>query len=329
MKIDPITFKAIRIKKELLKMHSFLGRIRIKSRKRNQTVLLKKNKVDHFKTCSGSTHSKKKYSIWRKNYGPLRKSEFFTRSDGKSFMMIIEPLRLTPKQYLRLYKESYPFQRLIGNGPYVYCNGYMVLLSDECLSVLNGRYVLTRKFYKSWSDYCIYTEYEAEITGFGYGGTPVKHNSIKKNYIPAEKLVDTLLKGWGENAQRFNPYDIDGMGDEPNDFGLLLIWLMNRSDLTIEKLADMSQLSVRTISRMREYHGFGKTPQLNSIMKIIIGLSLEPYYGSRLIALAGYCIIRNSPLERAYQLLIGISYVKTFTVDAANAFLEDLRLPKL
>lgn len=103
-----------------------------------------------------------------------------------------------------------------------------------------------------------------------------------------------------------NLFLLIGGGPEPqNDFNEVMIHFMSSLNVAIEQLAEETGLSEKTIQRMR--NDSKRTPAIESVVAVCIGLHLDPYDSDKLLASAGYTL-NNKKIHRIYRLLIHFSY---------------------
>lgn len=120
-----------------------------------------------------------------------------------------------------------------------------------------------------------------------------------------------------------NPNFIEINGPLPYSFAEALNQLMKIRGATNESLAEASNLSSKTISRLRNR---GTDPSKEVVVALCIGLSLDPYTGFELLSRAGKTL-PGTIVGRAYALLIGLA--AGITIFEANEMLSDMGIPIL
>jgi len=148
------------------------------------------------------------------------------------------------------------------------------------------------------------TEYE-----YGYEGP----NKVQEASA-AERRAE--LRGVMEAA--------DILGKLPNSFGSSLIMLMRWRRITVEKLAEKSLLSPKTIQRMRNNHN--QQWDIEFIVAVCVGLQLPPYISMPLIEKAGLRIRANSK-DILYAYLLATHYQSP--IFEFNEYLEAVGYPPL
>ncbi len=100
-------------------------------------------------------------------------------------------------------------------------------------------------------------------------------------------------------------YDFDGGKTPPGTFSDALTRFIDNADISIEELAFQSKVSTRTIGKMKNNENY--QPTLKRVIKICIGLRLNPSYSYELIDLAGYTLKRTKQ-DTMYRFLIDKMY---------------------
>lgn len=119
------------------------------------------------------------------------------------------------------------------------------------------------------------------------------------------------------------PNFIDFGGPLSYSFAEALNYLMEICGATNESLAEASNLSSKTISRLRNRE---TDPSRAVVVALCIGLSLDPYTGHELLNRAGKTLPGNK-LGRAYAVLIGLAM--GIDINEANEMLKKMDLPTL
>lgn len=119
------------------------------------------------------------------------------------------------------------------------------------------------------------------------------------------------------------PDFMDFGGPLPYSFAEALNNLINARGATNESLAEASNLSSKTISRLRNRE---TDPSRAVVVALCIGLSLDPYTGHELLNRAGKTLPGNK-LGRAYDVLIGLAM--GIDINEANEMLKKMNLPTL
>lgn len=110
----------------------------------------------------------------------------------------------------------------------------------------------------------------------------------------------------------------------PSHFSQMLDSLIKAGGVKEEDLAAESNLSEKTIQRLRQHDP--KSVTLETVVQLCIGLHLNPTLSLRLLRAAGKTFM-DTKLHDMYQFLIFTCY--EYTVDVCNILLESLGLPVL
>ncbi|CDG05790.1 helix-turn-helix domain-containing protein [Lactococcus lactis] len=89
----------------------------------------------------------------------------------------------------------------------------------------------------------------------------------------------------------------------PNELGESLKALMKWREISVDKLAEESQLDVASISRIRS--GKRDNPTLKSIIALCVGMSLPPLLSHKLIQNAGYTLRYSNQEQMLYEIILG------------------------
>lgn len=134
-------------------------------------------------------------------------------------------------------------------------------------------------------------------------GTMHLAKSWSESYEQAKKI--TSLK----DITTSNLFLFLGGGQEPpNNFSEALIFFMEERNITVERLADETGLSEKTIQRLRNNPEI--RPTLETVIAICVGLHLDAYSGDTLVYLAGYRLT-NKKCEKMYRLFINFAFKET------------------
>lgn len=231
----------------------------------------------------------------------------------------------SPVQLLDKYAESAEFRKCVDTGKYVFAEGHMVLRSPDCIEVTAGRISIKDSIRSKLKDYCIHVERSRKYrTGVVYRKRPGIHyrmharpDGFTVEIKNAGKFSEVSVKDWTRLIATGSG------GNLPYDFGDALKLLMEEREITVEQLAETSDLSEKTISRLRS--GENK-PSLPTVIAICIGLSLDPFIAEQLVNIAGYSL-GGKKADRAFKLILGVAY--SITIFDANDFLKKMGLPIL
>ena len=109
----------------------------------------------------------------------------------------------------------------------------------------------------------------------------------------------------------------DVLDNLPRSFPKALCYVMDLVDVTIERLAEASQISDRTISRYRT--GKAKSYSDDKIVAMCVAMKLPPWFSRELIKAAGVGL-SETPRQRTCMMILDCMY--TASVDEVQAVLS-------
>lgn len=109
----------------------------------------------------------------------------------------------------------------------------------------------------------------------------------------------------------------EALDNLPRTFPKALCCVMNLAGMTIEELAEASQVSDRTISRYRT--GEAKSYSEDKVVAMCIAMNLPPWLSRELIKVAGFGQAATER-QRAYEMVLECMY--TASVDEVQAVLS-------
>lgn len=179
--------------------------------------------------------------------------------------------------------------------------------SDECCLVFDVKITQNQHYStKHYTECVLYRD-----VAFGSTSEPEFQNNQQNQAI--ERLAQDLL----HNAHETTAF----LRTLPNSFCGTLKAHMDKADVTVEELAEASLLGVKTIQRMR--NDDDRTPKLNSVVAVCIGLHLNPVFSDDLLRKAGIAP-RATDEYTAYKCLLSTWYQKEIyecnELLAANGF---------
>ena len=92
-----------------------------------------------------------------------------------------------------------------------------------------------------------------------------------------------------------------------NDFGYTLQQLMKWSKVSVQMLSTLSQLSTKTIQRMRNNEDYQAS--IETIIALCVGMQLPPPVSRRFLEFAGFQIRYSSELMAAYDYILDEYYI--------------------
>lgn len=139
------------------------------------------------------------------------------------------------------------------------------------------------------------------------------------NFLPPSiddyfRIVDPKCKlSPQERIRKMN----DVLDNLPRSFPKVLCYVMDLVDVTIEWLAEASQISDRTISRYRT--GKAKSYSEDKIVAMCVAMRLPPWLSRELIKAAGVGL-SETPRQRTCMMILDCMY--TASVDEVQAILS-------
>ena len=147
--------------------------------------------------------------------------------------------------------------------------------------------------------------------------------------IEGTEVVATRFLGIREplRAEKFTPdniYENFKFMDEPHpsEFANKIVLHMSHKGITVEELAEVSGLSVKTIQRMRTADD--SRPKLKSIVAVCLALNLAPFASMDLLYLAGYRLTQTIE-EQIYSRLLEVYW--ECSMEQINELLDYLHVP--
>lgn len=122
--------------------------------------------------------------------------------------------------------------------------------------------------------------------------------------------------------QKYNREISKVLRELPQLFPEALVYLMNFLEVTVDSLAEASNLGDRTISRLRG----GESKTLENVVAVCIGMKLPPSVSHELVRRAGF-FLTNSEKDLAYRFLLDSCYSESIYV--CNEMLSGQNIPIL
>ena len=247
-----------------------------------------------------------------------------------AFLYVPVPLSFDNRNPLEMYVTNSAFREKIDSGRYVYVDGKIVLNSPECVSFQNGKMVLLGVTESNTTDYCLHYTLDVRV-----GPAPaLKPNRTRFEHSMGTKgvLVNSRILADAQKISSAVDVTLDnillivgggGGGGNNDNFAAAITRLMEKNNVTEEKLAEMTGLHPKTIQRMRnpEEH-----TSLKSVVAVCVAFHLDLYNSIYLIHLAGY-ELTNRQEDRVYYFILSIAYKET--VYDCNRMLERLNMKPL
>ena len=239
---------------------------------------------------------------------------------------------LEPKQtyvidrasYEKLYHNNSDFAELIDSGKYVYL-GYVVCINDPkyvAVDFSSGRAELKLTDYaREYANECCLkfdfrsTSYlremqdKYEFYGESYLSKEVKSENYVEHQYDKNFNLDCLQNAEDLKKQIAVIIEAQDAQDKVmlemqqkrlTAFADALIYHMDRKHITVDELVERSGLSDTTI---KNYRAGKKTPPIENVMAVCIGLNLPKAYSLHLLGTCSYQL-GESPRDRAYKVCL-------------------------
>lgn len=217
---------------------------------------------------------------------------------------------ITPKQVLKEYERNDKLRGLLENGQYVYIDGRFCELHGRNIQKNQNGELQISDYAATHQDKCCLwfdkkTRYVVSADGMcrgkdeevSFGGSPQSIADFTKQTIMLTEILQTL----------------------PSTYSGTLRAHIRRSGLTIEKLAEICEISEKTIQRYKSSDE--NECELSILVALCVGLKLHPILSFDLLSKAGYGSLRSSKKHTAYKLVLLTMY--ECTVSQCNEFLRE------
>lgn len=243
------------------------------------------------------------------------------------------PTSFENKNLLDLYVNDSAFREAVDTGRYVYVDGKIVLNSSKCVTYRDGKMELHGVTRETEPHYCLHYAISGRV-GRGVAlKTNCRYSKRYEHSTGGPRIIAESQKL--ENAQKISSADdvtLDnillvvgggGGGGNNDNFALAITRLMEKNNVTEEKLAELTGLHPKTIQRMRnpEEH-----TSLKSVIAVCVAFHLDMYNSMYLIHLAGY-ELTNRQEDKVYYFILSIAYKET--VYDCNRMLRRLNMSPL
>lgn len=244
------------------------------------------------------------------------------------------PTSFENKNLLDLYVIDSAFREAIDTGRYVYLDGKIVLNSPKCVTFRDGKMELRGITKETEPHYCLHYAIAACVSrapvfkrSCGHRRTRYEHSmSGTRIFADSQKLENAQKISSAEDVTLDNILLVvggGGGGGNNDNFALAITRLMEKNNITEEKLAELTGLHPKTIQRMRnpEEH-----TSLKSVIAVCVAFHLDMYNSMYLIHLAGY-ELTNRQEDKVYYFILSIAYKET--VYDCNRMLKRLNMSPL
>lgn len=203
-----------------------------------------------------------------------------------------------------IYQENPDFREQLSSGRYIYVDGHVCINDSRYVRVTPQELRLT-PWANAHVDQCclrfinIYEPCGVADYRFGAMNSDEEYN---RHYMAFAQSSDTAsLKEKMDAVNRT-------INELPQSFSDALCYVMKRSRVTIEALAEKSGISTRTISRLRNEER--REYSLDQVIAICVALHLPPWLSRKMIEKAGF-LLRQTPQHLAYQMILDCMYMDT------------------
>ena len=226
--------------------------------------------------------------------------------------------------YEKIYRNNSDFAQLINSGKYIYL-GYVVCINDPkyvAVDFSSGRAELKLTDYaREYANECCLkfdfrsTSYlremqdKYEFYGESYLSKEVKSENYVEHQYNKDFNFDCLQNAEDLKKQIAVIIEAQDAQDKVmlemqqkrlTAFADTLIYHMDRKHITVDELVERSGLSDTTI---KNYRAGKKTPPIENVMAVCIGLNLPKAYSLHLLGTCSYGL-GESPRDRAYKFCL-------------------------
>lgn len=222
------------------------------------------------------------------------------------------------KDALFEYATNINFRELLDSGKYVYVDNHFCINHPEYVYYNeNGLIKLTEYALSHLDECCLIFDIEANKTqGIRFYQEKVLYrNAVTDRKIDLRFIHNFQNQKTDKTADEYKKIGLDAMQDAeiamnlPTSFSGSLKAHMDRLDVKVEKLAERSLVSVKTIQRMRNEVNY--SPKLGSIIAVCVGLQLRPALSLDLVSKGGYVFKQFDPEHIIYQFILNFYYLST------------------
>ena len=242
-----------------------------------------------------------------------------------------------PRELFKLIQTDKAFRDAALLGKYIFIDGKIALTSPECFSLYEGKVLFT---VTSEVDYLlgkqvkVVTEYP--VATIPHGRRSSHSSRSPKSSHSRSNAKYNIGRKRGENVTtqliavqpplQLNTITAETIsmliGETSDGFASTVKKHMKQCNVTIEQLAEMANVSTKTIQRMRndlEYR-----PTLRTIVAVCLALHLNPFDSHQLVNLAGYQLSDTNE-QRTYNMLLNMFYLHS--MDEIDTVLEWCGIP--
>jgi len=233
------------------------------------------------------------------------------------------------------YDNNADFRRMIDTGCFIYIDAHYCLNDPKYITQNKHGVLAMTEYAVTHIDECclVFNRTTRPNAAFGviqYTKYALFQNAVSKNiteyeYGHGKANKELEAKAAALRKEHRAVKDAAGiLNTLPGAFNESLIILMKWKKMTVERLAEKSLLSIRTINRMRAEPT--RDWDVEHIIAVCVGLQLPPYISTPLLVKAGH-IIRTSEKDITYAHLLATHYMSP--IYEFNEYLEAVGYPPL
>ena len=219
---------------------------------------------------------------------------------------------LTRENLFEEYNANKEFRALIDTGKYLFVDGHLCVNDERYVRETPLGLRLTEWANSHVDECCLrfINVYEpCGLSGYRFGCLN-SDEEYNRHYVS----IATDGKELSE-TQAFDKM-LDLLSGMPQDFPSALTYLMDQRHITVEKMEEVTGISVSTISRLRRTEKSNYA--VDQVMAICIGLHLPPMVSREMFSRAGI-MLRSNKQHRAYQMILDCLYMDS--LDDVQKFL--------
>lgn len=226
---------------------------------------------------------------------------------------------------VREYTSSELFMQRLSTGLYIYAENHFCLNLPKYIKWDATTATLT-DYAREHKDECCLSFITIVTGGWASIQSPESMGFITQPSVSDPEYSDNpdqVNKHVKQFAEVSNAV-ISLAGELPNNFPKMLDKLISSKGMKEEDLAAVSNLSEKTIQRLR--HHDQKRIELETVLQLCIGLHLHPILSGYLLRAAGQQFM-DTNLHNMYKFLLYTCY--EYSVEYCNALLEAQKFPTL
>ncbi len=246
-----------------------------------------------------------------------------------------------------LFKTRPSFRSEILNSKYFYYDNRVWIYHPEVFSFEASGIKISKKAREHPEKYCLCESFTVKTVavelqrGVAFstdGATLAAHENEKKPLFDklVEKSPNSFFKNptgvyysetqYYETVKCISDFIDNGGYGNVYSFSTLFSKLLDDRKISIKKLADLTNISSKTIERMRRDDNY--TPSIEYIILCCIVLRLPPWDSDMLLYFAGYRLRITDTKDRIYLAIIHILYIEG-SIELCDNLLKEYKFPTL